>query len=115
MTGEGYNGVGGLVGQVMSGTLTDVKASGSVTSVNHGIGVDVGGLAGTTGAVVTNAISSGVVSSSLTFNLPAGRQEDSTIGGLAGFNHGVIKNAIALGSVTATFAGSVSDSRFFLQ
>ena len=110
VTGEGYNGVGGLIGQVMSGNLTDVKASGSVTSVDHGLGVDVGGLAGTTGAVVTNAISSGVVSSSLTLNLPAGRQEDSTIGGLAGFNHGVIKNAIALSSVTATFAGSVSDS-----
>jgi hypothetical protein len=110
VTGEGYNGVGGLVGQVMSGTLTAVKASGSVTSVNYGIGVDVGGLAGTTGAVVTNAISSGAVSSSQTLNLPASREEDSTIGGLAGFNHGVINNAIALSSVTATFAGSVSDS-----
>jgi hypothetical protein len=94
----------------MSGTLTDVKASGSVTLVNDGLGVDVGGLAGTTGAVVTNAISSGAVSSSLNLTLPAGRREDSTIGGLVGFNHGVIKNAIALSSVTATFAGSVSDS-----
>jgi len=111
VTGEGYNGVGGLIGQVMSGALTDVKASGSVTSVNDGIGVDVGGLTGTTGAVITNATSSGVVSSSLTLNLPAGSQEDSTIGGLAGFNHGVIKNAISLSSVTATFTGSVSDSK----
>jgi hypothetical protein len=110
VTGEGYNGVGGFVGQIVSGTLTDVQASGQVTSVNHGIDVDVGGLAGTTGAIVTNAMSSGAVSSSLTRNLPPDRQQDSTIGGLAGYNHGVIKNATALGSVTATFAGSVSDS-----
>jgi hypothetical protein len=113
VTGEGFNAVGGLVGQVMSGALTHVKASGSVTSVDRGLGVDIGGLAGTNGAVVTNAISSGVVSSSLTLNLPPGMQQGSTIGGLAGFNYGVIRNALALGSVTATFAGSVSGSGSF--
>jgi hypothetical protein len=113
VTGEGWNGVGGLIGQVMSGTLTDVRASGSVTSVDRGAGNDVGGLAGTTGAVITNAVSSGPVSSSLNLNLPPNTQEDSTIGGLVGFNHGVIKNALALSSVTATFAGSVSDSSSF--
>jgi len=109
--GQGYNGVGGLGGQIATGALTDVKTSGSVISVNHGIGVDVGGLAGTTGAVITNGISSGFVSSSLTLDPLAGWQEDSTIGGLAGFNYGVIKNAMALSSVTATFGGSVSDSK----
>jgi len=108
VTGQGYNGVGGLVGQIMSGTFTDVKASGSVISTNSGLGVDVGGIAGTSGAAVTYAISSGVVRSSLNLNLPAGTQEDSTVGGLVGFNYGAIKNAIALTSVTATFAGSVS-------
>ena len=37
VTGEGYNGLGGLIGQVMSGTLTDVRASGSVTSWTMGL------------------------------------------------------------------------------
>ena len=123
VTGESYNGVGGLVAQIESGTLTDVNASSSVTSVSTGLGNDVGGLAGTSGAIVTNpiasttvtnAIASGRIVSNVTVTLPINgngmANVDSTVGGLVGFNHGVIKNAIALGSVTATFAGSVAGS-----
>lgn len=109
VTGEGYNGIGGLVASTGSGTITNVKSSSSVTSVNRGSGVDIGGItSGTgTGVVITNAIASGAVLSNVTYN-PQYNNEDSTIGGLVGFNQGVIKNAIALGAVTATFAGSVS-------
>jgi hypothetical protein len=111
-TGGNYNGVGGLVGQIFSGAITDVKASGSVTSVDTALGADVGGLAGTSGAVISTAIASGAVSSKLTITLPLYgiTTEDCTVGGLVGYNHGVIKNAIALGPVTANFAGSVSGS-----
>ena len=110
--GQGYNGVGGLVGQIGSGTLTDVNTSTSVISVNIGIGNDVGGLAGTSGAAVANAIASGAITSNVTITVPGNgfTSVDSTVGGLVGFNFGVIKSALALGPVTATFAGSVAGS-----
>jgi hypothetical protein len=113
VNGLGYNGAGGLVGGIESGTLNNVRTSSSVTSLNAPQGNDVGGLAGGSGATITNAIATGAVVSNVITSLPLDGGSgvaniDSTVGGLVGWNFGSIKNAVALGSVTATFSGSVT-------
>lgn len=81
--------VGGIVGMNDTGTITNVEAKGSVTS----LGFYVGGLVGNSrnaAASITDSHSSATVNG------------QAAVGGLVGLNEGKIKNSYATGQVTGT-------------
>jgi len=81
VTGNEY--VGGLVGHIHHGSLSDCHSTGSVVGDTH-----VGGLAGESGGMVSNTYSTAAVS---------GIHE---VGGLIGQNHGTVSKSYATGMVT---------------
>ena len=83
VTGDMY--VGGLVGHIHDGSVSNCHSTGSVTGHTH-----VGGLAGESGGIVTNTYSTASVS---------GVYE---VGGLIGQNHGTVSRSYATGSVIGT-------------
>ena len=88
---QGY--VGGLVGNVESGTIENSHATGDVSSVG---GDDkVGGLVGSNGGTVRG--------SSATGNVDGGAGTDS-VGGLVGESEGIIENSFA---TTGTVSGGI--------
>ncbi|MDE1939021.1 MAG: hypothetical protein KGI68_08365, partial [Alphaproteobacteria bacterium] len=91
-TAGGGDGAGGLVGQ-SSGTVSNVFATGTVTSSN----ASVGGLIGTAGGAVSNAFATGTVTAT---------NSDANAGGLVGFNISSITNAYATGFVSVNGANA---------
>ena len=82
----GFTDVGGLVGSGSSATITNCYATGSVTG-----GIDVGGLVGSgSSATITNCYATASVTG------------NSDTGGLVGVIYGSITNSYATGSVTGT-------------
>jgi len=81
VTGDTY--VGGLVGHIHDGSLTNCHSTGSVAGDTH-----VGGLAGESGGIVSNTYSTASVSGSF------------EIGGLIGQNHGTVSKSYSTGMVT---------------
>jgi hypothetical protein len=107
VTGNEY--VGGLVGHIHDGSLSNCHSTGSVVGDTH-----VGGLAGESGGTVSNTYSTasvsginevggligqnhGTVSSSYSTGMVTG---DEYVGGLVGWNHeGVVSNSYSSGTV----------------
>ena len=84
--GGSSNFIGGLVGIMTTGTITNSLARGTVSGGNS-----VGGLVGENGSgTITNSAASGTVSGA------------AKVGGLVGENKGIVRNSNAKGSVTAT-------------
>jgi len=81
VTGNEY--VGGLVGHIHDGNLSNCHSTGSVAGDTH-----VGGLAGESGGIVSNTYSTASVSGSF------------EVGGLIGQNHGTVSRSYSTGSVT---------------
>ncbi|MDE2163400.1 MAG: filamentous hemagglutinin N-terminal domain-containing protein, partial [Alphaproteobacteria bacterium] len=91
-TAGGGDGAGGLAGQ-SSGTVSNVFATGTVTSSN----ASVGGLIGTAGGAVSNAFATGTVTAT---------NSSANAGGLVGFNISSITNAYATGFVSVNGANA---------
>jgi hypothetical protein len=93
---------GGLVGNVLSGTITgshaSVRVAGGVSSTTGGLVGEVG-----QGGIITNSYASGKVSSS---------GEASIAGGLAGGNSGQISGSFATGAVKVGCQQSVGTDEF---
>ena len=81
VTGHEY--VGGLVGHIHDGSLSNCHSTGSVAGDTH-----VGGLAGESGGIVSNTYSTASVSGSF------------EVGGLIGQNHGTVSKSYSTGMVT---------------
>ncbi len=81
VTGDTY--VGGLVGHIHDGSLSNCHSTGSVAGDTH-----VGGLAGESGGAVSNTYSTASVSGSF------------EVGGLIGQNHGTVSKSYSTGMVT---------------
>lgn len=81
VTGDMY--VGGLVGHMHDGSLSNCYSTGGVAGDTH-----VGGLVGECGGIVSNVYSSASVSG------------DFEVGGLIGQNHATVSKAYSIGTVT---------------
>jgi hypothetical protein len=81
VTGQMY--VGGLVGHIHDGSLSNCHSTGSVAGDTH-----VGGLAGESGGTVSNTYSAASVSGSY------------EVGGIIGQNHGTVSKSYSTGMVT---------------
>jgi len=93
----GYRGVGGLVGHLIAGTVSQSEARGSVLAERAG-----GGLAGWSGGTIVDSVAFGKVSersTSVTGML------HGALGGLVGhmFDAGSIRSSRAMGAVTGSF------------
>jgi hypothetical protein len=83
--------VGGLVGDVTAGLITNDHASGTVTGE---FGAFVGGLVGLNSATVTDSYATGAVSG-------------DSVGGLVGKNTGAVSGSFSTGVVTGDLAGGL--------
>ncbi|WP_017754354.1 immunoglobulin-like domain-containing protein [Calidifontibacillus oryziterrae] len=97
---EGIAHVGGLVGAIDRGTVTDCSSTGNVIA---GIASSVGGLVGfNTGGTISSSMSEGTVNGS----------DDANVGGLVGYNYGDFGN-INNSSSSSHVTGGKSDNGYF--
>ncbi|MFZ3308599.1 MAG: filamentous hemagglutinin N-terminal domain-containing protein, partial [Xanthobacteraceae bacterium] len=86
----GLDDVGGLVGYLSQGTISQSYSQATVTALNPGYPGTAGGLVGLNYGTISASFATGNVTG----------YNDAALGGLAGENAGTISNAYATGSVT---------------
>lgn len=85
--------LGGLVGDIASGNVSNCSVTGDVTSNYHDVSY-VGGLVGSNSGTVINC--------SATVEVTLSGPDTKDVGGLVGYNSGTLSNSYATGTVTGT-------------